>query len=200
MKEIILASNSPRRKELLKKTGVKYRVISKNVKEKYSKNYSKEIVEYNSYTKASAAAEDFCGKNAVIIGADTVVVLDNMCLVKPQNIFEAIFMLKKLSGKTHTVFTSHTFIDTREKIETTKISETKVTFRKLNLIEIIRYIITKNPLDKAGSYGIQDFLSENNVTNPPKNSFISKIEGNFNNVVGLDTDIVFEMLDNLQCL
>ena len=113
---------------------------------------------------------------------------------------EAQKMLENLSNKTHFVATSHTFIDTKTNSEKTILSKTYVTFRKLNNFEIIYYILTKNPLDKAGSYGIQDFISKDEINSEKKSSFISKIDGSYDNVVGFDIDLVIEMLDKFQCL
>ena len=196
MKKIILASNSPRRKELLQKYGINFTIKTSKCEEINSKQYDEKNVIYNSKTKASAVIDEKMDDNVIVIAADTVVILDSVCLVKPQNIVEAIFMLKKLSGKTHKVTTSHTIIDTKTKKEITKLSNSFVTFRKLSLYEIINYVLTKKPLDKAGSYGIQDFVTIDNYKNPPKESFISKIEGSYYNIVGFDIDLVIDMLQN----
>lgn len=195
--DIILASNSPRRKEILKNANINFKIISSDCKEEYSKIYDEQIVKKNSLLKVSAAKEGAVNPS-IIIGADTVVILDSVCLVKPQNVIEALFMLKKLSNKTHLVITSHTVINSDTDETLTELSKSHVTFRKLNLFEIINYILTKNPLDKAGSYGIQDFISINEINNPPKSSFIKSLDGSYYNVMGLDIDLIQRMLEKLE--
>ena len=145
MKKIILASNSPRRKEILQNRGIEFEIVTAECKEINSKHYDDKNIIYNSQIKASATANKLTDKNVIIIAADTVVVLNSVCLVKPQNKIEALFMLKKLSGKTHTVITSHTILDPSTEREVTKLSKSFVTFRKLNLFEIIKYILEKKP-------------------------------------------------------
>ena len=195
MKKIILASNSPRRKEILTIGKVNFEIKTSECEEIYSLHYDEQIVRKNSLLKASAVITDDM-EESLIIGADTIVILDSVCLVKPQNVIEALFMLKKLSNKTHMVVTSHTIINSKTKQEQTEISKSYVTFKKLSCFEIIKYLINKKPFDKAGSYGIQDFITIDNYKNPPKNSFISKIEGSYYNVVGFDLDLVLNMLQN----
>lgn len=195
MKKIILASNSPRRKEILSKGNINFEIKTSECKEIYSELYDEKVVKENSIIKASAVLKEV-DEPALIIGADTIVILDNVCLVKPHNIYEAFFMLKKLSNKTHYVITSHTIIDSETKNSLTKISTSEVTFRKLNSFEIIKYIFDKKPFDKAGSYGIQDFISENNINSIPEKSFIKSLKGSYYNVMGLDLDLVTEMLTN----
>lgn len=195
MKKIILASNSPRRKEILTIGKVNFEIKTSECEEIYSLHYDEQIVRKNSLLKASAVITDDM-EESLIIGADTIVILDSVCLVKPQNVIEALFMLKKLSNKTHMVVTSHTIINSKTKQEQTEISKSYVTFKKLSYFEIFKYLINKKPFDKAGSYGIQDFITIDNYKNPPKNSFISKIEGSYYNVVGFDLDLVLNMLQN----
>ncbi len=197
MKKIILASNSPRRKEILKLSGRKFEIQTSKSSELFSSNFDEEIIKKNSLIKASDVKKEGV-RNALIIGADTMVILDSVCLVKPQNVIEALFMLKKLSGKTHTVVTSHTIIDSDTNKTLTELSKSFVTFKKLNLIEIVEYILKKKPLDKAGSYGIQDFISKDEVDNPPKNSFIQKLEGSYYNVMGLDIQLIGQMLEKFE--
>ena len=195
MKEIILASNSPRRKELLEKYNIRFTIKTVKCDEINNRLYEEKNIIKNSQMKASAVLGEGLN-NTLIIAADTVVILDSVCLVKPQNIIEALFMLKKLSDKTHKVVTSHTIIDSDTKKEMTELSTSFVTFRKLSLFEIIKYVLIKKPLDKAGSYGIQDFINENNYTKPPKESFISKLEGSYYNVMGFDVMLIKKMLLN----
>lgn len=195
MKKIILASNSPRRKEILQRNDIEFITLTAKCAEINERIFNKDNLTYNSKTKAYSVLH-LTDKNSLIIAADTVVVFNNMCLFKPQSFIEAIFMLRKLSNNTHKVVTSHTILDAKTGRDITELSVSFVEFRKINLFEIIFYILSKNPLDKAGSYGIQDFIDSSNVDNPPKNSFIRKIIGSYYNVVGLDIDLIQKMLLN----
>lgn len=197
MKEIILASNSPRRKEILLNAGIKFKVKTSKYKELYSKYFDEEIVKKNSLNKVSGVIKEGVSPS-LIIGADTIVTLYSVCLVKPRNIIEAFFMLKKLSDKTHKVITSHTAADSVTGKSITQLSTSFVTFRKLGSFEIIRYIISKNPLDKAGSYGIQDFIKPDEASNPPEGSFVKKLDGSYYNVMGLDIDLILSMIKMLE--
>lgn len=193
-KRLMLASKSPRRKELLERNGYNFDVITSDYREEKFEKFSYENIKKNSSGKALAVA-DVIDFPAIVIGADTMVILDSVCLLnKPQDISEAIFMLKRLSGKSHDVVTSITLVDSVSKEQLTRFSKTKVYFRELLDDEIINYINLKNPLDKAGSYGIQDFISFEQSKNPPKESFIEKIEGDYYNVVGLDVGLLAQML------
>jgi len=193
MKKIILASNSPRRKEILKAAGIKFEIKTAKCKEFNSKHFDIENVKKNSQLKVSSVIKEL-NENALVIGADTVVILDSVCLVKPQSFFEALFILKKLSNRTHSVITSHTIQDKETGKNLTETSTSFVTFKKLGLFEIIRYLILKKPYDKAGSYGIQDFINEKNADNPPETSFIKKLKGSYYNVMGLDINVIKKLL------
>ena len=193
-KKLILASNSPRRREILKRFGYEFDIVKSYYKEDYFETFSYENIKKNSLGKALEAAQRI-SYNAVIIGADTMVILDSVCLLnKPRNFDEAIFMLKRLSGKTHAVVTSISLVQSNSLKNTTQYTKTLVTFRELSQEEIVNYINTKNPLDKAGSYGIQDFLSESDFKNPPACSFIKKIDGDYFNVVGFSPFTFEKML------
>ncbi len=170
MDKLILASTSPRRKEILQKAGYNFIVIPSNYNEKICNyNYSKGLVENCAYNKALDVQKKYKG---TIIGADTVVVLDNTILGKPKDKKEGFLMLKNLSNRTHFVATSICILKNDKIIKDTEI--TYVTFRELSDFEITNYIETKNPLDKAGSYGIQDDNFD----------FAIKIEGELDNVIG----------------
>lgn len=193
-KKLILASNSPRRREILTRFGYEFDIVKSYYKEDYFETFSYENIKKNSLGKALEAAQRI-SYNAVIIGADTMVILDSVCLLnKPRNFDEAIFMLKRLSGKTHAVVTSISLVQSNSLKNTTQYTKTLVTFRELSQEEIVNYINTKNPLDKAGSYGIQDFLSESDFKNPPACSFIKKIDGDYFNVVGFSPYTFEKML------
>ncbi len=138
--------------------------------------------EYLSQQKAKAVSERV--KHAIIIAADTLVVLNKEIIGKPSSVEQAKKMLKKLSGKTHTVITGFTIIDTASNKTTTKSSQTKVFIRKLSKKEIDAYVKKEQTLDKAGGYAIQGIGS----------LLIEKIEGDFSNVVGLPLATLYQEL------
>lgn len=174
MKRIILASASPRRKELLKKIGLKFTVDASKYKEDSILNMPpKKLANFLSLQKAKDVAKRY--KNAIVIAADTLVVLGNEILGKPHTETGAKKMLMKLNGKVHLVITGFAIVDTDTNKTVTKSVETKVYFKQLTVKEIDNYVKTKEPLDKAGAYGIQEKAS----------AFVEKIEGDFFNVVGL---------------
>ena len=167
---IILASNSPRRKELLAREGVEFKVIPSSYSEIENFGLTPEkYVEFLAFNKAKAVFDLHGG---VVIGADTVVVLNGKILGKPKDEDDAKFMLKQLSASTHEVITGYSILSKEKTIKGYEI--TKVTFKNLTDKQIINYVNTGSPLDKAGAYGIQDgdFLVEN-------------IVGDYDNVVGL---------------
>lgn len=180
---LILASASPRRKEILSKAGYDFKIVPSNYDEKIcGMNYSKELVENCAYNKALEVSKHVTGE-FIIIGADTVVVSDNLILGKPKDFGEAHNMLKSLSNKTHFVATSVCLISSNSKIlKNTDI--TNVTFRKLKDEEIDSYILYHNPLDKAGSYGIQD----------KGFNFAINVEGELDNVIGFPLKLFENML------
>lgn len=167
---IILASQSPRRQELLKLITSDFEIKVSNVDETLpDKITPKEAVMYLSKIKA----EPFADGDDIVIGADTVVALDGKILGKPKNEENAKEMLKFLSGRTHSVFTGVT-LASGKKTKTFAV-ETKVKFFELTNEEIDAYIKTKEPFDKAGAYGIQGYGS----------LLVEKIDGDYFNVVGL---------------
>lgn len=167
---IILASKSPRRQELLKYITEEFKVKSAEVDEALPNGISpSEAVCYLSRIKA----EPFKAEGDIVIGADTVVAIDDKILGKPENHNEAKKMLQTLSGRNHKVFTGVTII-IGEKINTF-FEETVVTFNELTAEEIEEYIATGEPMDKAGAYGIQGYGS----------LLVQKINGDYFNVVGL---------------
>ncbi|MCR4662509.1 MAG: Maf family protein [Endomicrobiaceae bacterium] len=184
MENIVLASASPRRKELLEKMGLKFIIIPSNYEEKLFDNiYSDEKIETLALNKAKDVAQRV-QEPSIIIAADTVVVLDNLILGKPKDKQDAFNMIKSLSGKTHFVVTAIAIIDSETK--KIKVSNTKtfVTFTELKDEEIQKYVSTDEPYDKAGAYAAQGYAS----------IFIEKIEGCFNNVVGISTFTLNKML------
>jgi septum formation protein len=174
MKPLILASQSPRRKALLKQIGMKFRVIPSRVAEVLSPGQTPgDNAKRIALEKASEVAAHI--RKGIVIGADTVVVLDHHVLGKPTSKDDARRMLMLLSGREHSVFTGFALIDAESKKHVTGVEETKVRFRKLDEKEIIAYINSGAPMDKAGSYGIQDDYGA---------VFIEKVNGCFYNVVG----------------
>lgn len=171
---IVLASNSPRRKELLERIGIKdFKVSAPNVDESVEPGLSPaEIVEQLSRRKAGAAAKR-AGPNDLIIAADTVVALDGAVLGKPRDEADAFAMLTALSGREHHVYTGVTVLRGDEAV--TQHEETAVAFRDIGPGEIRGYIATGEPMDKAGSYGIQGVGA----------LLVSGIRGDYCNVMGL---------------
>ncbi len=191
MKKIVLASNSPRRREILKKANIDFAIKTANCNEHNFMVYDEQNVRDNSLNKALCVLDENI-KNALIISADTVVILDSVCIVKPRNFFEAIFMLKKLSNKTHKVVTSHTILNSDTKKSKTEISVSFVTFYKLSYFKILKYLILKRPFDKAGSYGIQDFLDAG--LSQKMKGYIKELRGSYYNVMGLDIDLIKDLI------
>jgi septum formation protein len=173
-KHLYLASKSPRRSELLKKINIDFTIKVSNIDENiYDGLLPEKHVKILSFLKAAAIAKNL--KNGIVLGADTIVVSKNKILGKPSDAGDAQRMLKMLSGKIHEVYTGFTLIDMPSKYTVTDFEITKVKFRKLEKEEIEEYIETGLPLDKAGSYGIQDEYGS---------LFIENIQGCYYNVVG----------------
>ena len=193
--KLILASKSPRRKEILEKTGFKVVIEPSNFAEKKTEKFNnieeiENIIKYNSEGKAKEVFERI-NSEALVIGADTVVILECVCMNKPRNSSEAFLCLKNLSGKAHIVKTAVSVVGKLGAI--TKIDTSTVYFRKLEDSEILKYIEEKNPLDKAGSYGIQDFIDENLLITPE--SFIQKIEGSYYNIMGICPEFLKNLIE-----
>ena len=183
MKKIILASGSPRRKKILEQIGLKFSVEKSNYEEKrIADSTPSQIVEFLSLEKANLLAVKY--EDAIIIGADTLVVLNGEILGKPKSEEDAGEMLRKLRNKTHTVVTGFTVLDTKSGRSVTKHVETKVKFKDLSEMEISAYVETGEPMDKAGGYGIQD----------KGGLFIEEMDGDYFNIVGLPLFAVSETL------
>ncbi len=180
---IILASASPRRKEILEKTGLQFMVDESSYEEETDSGLKpRELARYLSREKAREVARRH--RDALIIAADTIVVSGGRLFGKPRRTQEAREMLKALSGKSHSVITGFTIIDTKEKKEFSKTVESKVFFKKLSADEIEAYIRSGEPFDKAGAYGIQGLGAV----------IVKKIEGDFFNVMGLPLNALSESL------
>lgn len=173
-KKIILASASPRRKLLFSQTGFDYEIAPSDFEEKFDTSISaQENALVLSSLKAVAVAKRF--QNAFVVGADTVVVLNGDILGKPAGDKDAVLMLKKLSGREHTVYTAFTIVDRPSNKFISEIETTIVKFRELEEKEIYSYVKSGSPMDKAGAYGIQDDYGA---------LFVERINGCFYNVVG----------------
>ncbi|MFC2122292.1 Maf family protein [Bacteroidota bacterium] len=183
MKTIILASASHGRKELLKRTGLKFKVEPSNYEENISPELEPhELAKSLSLEKAKLVAKNH--KNALIIAADTFIVLEDKILGKPRTETAAKKMLESISGRQHSVITGFTIMDTEDSKALSKSVETKVYIRKLTSNEIDAYVKSKEPLDKAGAYAIQGLGS----------AIVGKIEGDYFNVVGLPLSALAESL------
>jgi len=170
---LYLASASPRRKELLQQAGYTFDIVKPDIEERKRENESpSEYVLRLSYEKAAMGLK-VVDEDAIVLGSDTVVVLDESVLEKPVNFIDAKKMLQALSGRKHQVLTAITVID-KHNVES-KLITTDVWFKVLNEQEIRQYWQTGEPSDKAGSYGIQGLGGR----------FVSRIEGSYYAVVGL---------------
>jgi septum formation protein len=172
MKNLILASGSPRRKELLEQINVSFTIVKSDIEEIINKDeHPSEIVQSLAIQKARDVLER--NMDSIVIGADTIVAIENNVLGKPKDSEEAKEMLQSLSGKTHVVYTGVAFV-TKDQ-EESFYEETKVMFWNLTKKDIDNYIKSGEPFDKAGAYGIQGLGA----------TLVKKIEGDYFNVVGL---------------
>jgi septum formation protein len=171
---LLLASTSPRRQELLAEAGFEFESISPPVDEKFYLDLTlRELTAFNAIRKAMSVAREHPTK--VVLAADTLVALDNRVIGKPDDLAEAIAILRQLSGRAHEVCTS-VFICRLSQVRSTSFQEvSRVRFRKLSDAAIRTYINKINPLDKAGAYAAQGEGAE----------IIEKIDGSYTNVVGL---------------
>lgn len=183
---IILASGSPRRQQFLKELDVDFEIQLKDIEEIYPEHLqAEEITNFLAKLKASAFALDL-DDNDILITSDTIVWLNNKALGKPKDYDEAFEMLTEMSGTTHKVITS-VCLKTIDK-EVVFYEETLVTFTALSSDEIKYYLNNYKPFDKAGSYGIQEWIGL---------VAIEKIEGSYANVVGLPTHRLYEEMMKL---
>lgn len=181
MQKIYLASKSPRRQELLKLMGLEYTLYIKEIDESYPESLKvSEVAEYISKKKANAFP---VSKEGIILTADTIVVVDNEILGKPIDFDDAFAMIKKLSGRKHEVITGVTIVSKEKQISFSDVTE--VYFREISDAEITYYIENYKPFDKAGAYGIQEWIGV---------AAITKIKGSYTNVVGLPTEKLYREL------
>lgn len=187
--EIVLASGSPRRQEMLTQLGVHFRVQVSQIDENMVEQHTPSFFVKQLATQKAMAVGTQC-KNALVIGADTVVVLDGKILGKPKDEQEAIHMLQQLQGKTHQVYTGISVVHMNESsLQNQQVAHqmTEVTMRPLSDEQIRWYVGTGEPMDKAGAYGIQGKGA----------IFIEKINGCYFNVVGMSLYLLEELLEKM---
>ena len=181
--KVVLASQSPRRRELLRLMGIEFEAVSADLDESFDESLrAAEIPSYLSEMKARHF-QNLYSQNTIIIASDTIVWLNNQALNKPASREEAEFMLHSLSGNTHEVYTAVTVLLGNDIL--TQCDCTKVTFQELSNEEIQYYIDIHQPFDKAGSYGAQDFIGLIGI---------EKLEGSFYTVMGLPTHMLYQMI------
>lgn len=192
---LVLASASPRRRQLLNYLGVAFRALANNAEEEDTAPPAElaaniphvDLASYfhptvRAWRKAFAACSD--APDSVIIGADTIVVLDGDVLNKPADADEARWMLRRLSGRTHTVFTGVAVIDTFSGRRLFAIEQSQVEIAVISQQQIAEYVATGEPLDKAGAYGIQGLGGR----------LVRSVAGSYTNVVGLPLTVVYNLL------
>lgn len=182
-RSLILASSSPQRKKLLEQIGIDVRIVHPNIEETRDESISfEEWVCKLALSKAETVANQF--KSGIVLGADTIVVLGNKIFRKPRNDEDAKNILRELSGTIHKVITGVALIDVQTKETLVDSVTTEVTMKKLSEAQIAGYVITKEPLEKAGGLCIQGRGAQ----------FIEKINGCYTNVVGLPLAKLTDML------
>lgn len=185
--QIFLASKSPRRRKLLKQIGLNFKSFSVDLHEEiFDGEHPITTVKRLSLHKLEEAQKKV--KDAIIITADTIVVLDKEIIGKPKDEKDAAKILNKLSGRTHQVYTGFAILNQKTKKKIVTHERTYVTFRKLSKKEILDYIKTGSPMDKSGAYGIQDDFGA---------VFVEKIKGCYYNVVGLPIQKLYCVLQKL---
>lgn len=186
MRTLILASASPRRRELLEQIGLTFTVIPSSAEEIITKQVPSEVVEELSRQKASDVAGQV--EEGIVVGSDTVVCQNGQIMGKPSDREDARRMLRQIQGNTHSVFTGVTVLvkEGGETICHTFSRETKVRVYPMTEQEIEKYLNTKEPMDKAGAYGIQGKFA----------AYVESIEGDYNNVVGLPVSALWQVLKN----
>lgn len=190
MKNLVLASKSPRRREILKKSGFDFSLVNSDYEEELSDNiFSYKKIENLAKNKAFGAINNV-NQPSYILSADTVVILENTILIKPKNREDAIKMLHDLSNKTHEVVTSMCILDSETKKFYINSTTTKVEFNLLTDQMIEYYVDNFKPFDKAGAYGIQEL----------PDGYVKQIVGDKENVIGLSSNAVKESILKLDHL
>ncbi|QHI35694.1 Maf-like protein YhdE [Kordia antarctica] len=186
---IILASGSPRRQQFFKDLGLKFEIRLKSVDEVYPEQLQHhEISDYLAVLKASVFTNELKA-NEVLVTSDTVVWNEGVSLAKPHDAQEAFDMIAAMSGKSHEVITSVCFTTATSQKVLHEI--TKVYFENISTEEINYYVDNFKPFDKAGAYGIQEWIG---------NTKIARIEGSYSNVVGLPTHLVYKVFSEIETL
>jgi septum formation protein len=182
--EIVLASASPRREDLLRQAGLNCRVIVSHAEEVTHEYLTpRELAQLNAYRKARVVAKRH--PDVLVLGADTLVCLGMRVFGKPSSRKEAVQMLKRLQGKTHQVITGMCLLQLRRHRQRLVADSTDVTFRPLDEVQILHYLDQIDPLDKAGAYAIQQ----------SGELIVECIEGSLNNVIGLPTELLMSELE-----
>jgi len=183
MRKIILASTSPRRKELLAKTCLVFEAVASNYEEDMTLPMSpSELVKFLSRGKAESVAQNY--EDAIIIGGDTFISFNGLILGKPHTRERAKEMLKILSNNEHLVLTGYTIIDTKSKKIVSEVVEAKIKFKDLSDKEIDEYVDTGEPLSRAGAYAIQTI----------KDKFVVSMNGDYDSIIGLPvTDLMLSL-------
>ncbi len=182
---VVLASKSPRRQELLKGMGVKFVTLTKETREDYPEMPFDKVPEYLSRQKSLAFADEELPEDYLLITADTVVIAGNEILGKPKDRADALRMMHVLSGKSHHVVTGVT-VRSKDKMETFS-ANSEVVFAPLDEEEMAYYVDQYKPYDKAGAYGIQEWIGYVGI---------SGLQGSFYNVMGLPTRMLYQTLKN----
>lgn len=182
---VVLASKSPRRQELLKGMGVKFVTLTKETREDYPEMPFEKVPEYLSRQKSLAFTDEELPEGFLLITADTVVIAENEILGKPKDRADALRMMHVLSGKSHHVVTGVT-VRSKDKMETFS-ANSEVVFALLDEEEMAYYVDQYQPYDKAGAYGIQEWIGYVGI---------SGLQGSFYNVMGLPTRMLYQTLKN----
>lgn len=187
MKKIILASTSPRRKTILSNLGIEFKIVAPDFSEEVTdEKFTYELIESFAYNKALSVATKI-NEPALIIGADTMVVLGEIILGKPKTEKDAFDMLKLLNGKEHKVVTAVSMIDTQIQTYIIESTTSCVCFNTLEESVLLDYIKNFEPLDKAGAYGIQEL----------PDYFVKNITGEFDNIIGLPSKTLLRLFKKL---
>ena len=182
---IILASQSPRRKKLLEQLGFDFRIIPASIEENGLPEMPPELLAKELALRKAFSVAKKLNEKAIVLGADTIVTLYDKILNKPEDKADAFRMLRTLSGETHIVYTGIALVEAPGLRQVSTFQETEVTFRELDEDEIIAYVETGSPLDKAGAYGIQDDFGA---------VFVKEIRGCYYNIVGLPLELLYRMM------
>ena len=185
MQRIILASQSPRRKQLLEWAEIPFRVVARETDETYPAGLAIPEIPIHIARAKAAAVRDEAGTNSIILAADTVVVIDGQIIGKPKDPADAVRMLTMLSGRKHGVITGVVMV--REGEEQAFAETTTVCFHPLTTEQIRFYVDNYKPFDKAGAYGIQEWIGVVGIRS---------VEGDFYNVMGLPVSKVVQLLHN----